>query len=110
MRPALALALLPAMAAPAAGADLPRVAGVVIAPGERVALFDLGSGGLRTVGVGDAVAGFRVGAIERSGVRLDRDGQTTTVHTGTARRAPPPADTGGGTFGLVLRSQPPVDD
>ncbi len=91
-------------------ADMPRLAGVVIAPGRRIALFDTGTGVLTPVDEGDEVTGYRVRSIGPGGVQLERDGLLTVLHTRAAAAAAEPVDTGGVTFGRVLRTQPPSDD
>ncbi len=90
--------------------ELPRLAGTVIAPGHRAALFDTGSGVMIPAGEGESVGGYVVRSIGRGGVRLERDGQTTMLRPSAAGAPPAPVDTGGATFGLVLRAQPRPDD
>lgn len=97
--------------ATAAAADgPPRLAGIVIAPSYRAALFDDGSGVIASSAEGETIGGYIVRSIGSGGVRIERNGQSMLL-VPTAADAPlTPIDTGGVTFGLVLRQQPPPDD
>lgn len=103
------LLLLLAAAAPAPDAP-PRLAGVVVTPDYRAALFERQGGGLETVQEGEAITGFAVRTIGRDGVVLERAGRTLTLQPGAPATGSPPADPGGVTFGVQIRPQGPPDD
>ena len=94
----------------AVASEMPRLAGVVIAPGERIALFDTGSGVLLTVDEGGVVAGYRVRLIDPSGVEIEQDGHVTLLHTSAMAGLAPPTTAVGTLFGQVPRTLPAPDD
>ncbi|GAC1348365.1 MAG: hypothetical protein NVSMB18_36310 [Acetobacteraceae bacterium] len=96
----------------AGGAELPRLAGMVVAPSHRVALFDAGSGLVTQAAEGDRVGDYTVRAIGPLGVRLERDGNSLMLLPVPSGAAPvaAPVDSGGVTFGLVLHPRGPADD
>jgi hypothetical protein len=96
----------------ARAADLPRLAGVVVSPHHRMALFEAGSGLVTQVAEGDRVDGYTVQAIGPGGVQLERDGSRVMLLPAPSGNAvvPKPIDTGGVTFGLVLHPHGPPDD
>ena len=94
----------------AVASEMPRLAGVVIAPGERIALFDTGSGVLLTVDEGGVVAGYRVRLIDRSGVEIEQNGQVTLLHTSAMAGLASPAAAVSTLLGQVPLTLPAPDD
>lgn len=61
-------------AAPSIAATLPRLSGILIGRGFRLALFAVGSGKTRIVAQGGRIAGYRIVAIDPASVVLDGAG------------------------------------
>ena len=108
MRWPVVAALLAASAARAG--ELPRLAGTVVSPSQRIALFQAGPGGALAVGIGEDVGGYVVREIGPGRVQLDRSDRHVTVSIGGAAAPSGPPDPGGVAFGLVLHRQGPADD
>jgi hypothetical protein len=111
-RRALAAALLLALgqmsgaAAQGAPAGLPRLTGIVVMPGRRIALFEGAA-----VQEGEQVAAYTVRTISADGVWLEGEGRSfALLPTPLGADARAPADTGGGTFGLVVNPPAPTPD
>ena len=99
------------LAAQTAGAsELPRLAGTLVSPGQRIALFQAGPGHAVAVGIGEDIGDYVVREIGPGQVRLDRAEHDIIVSIEGAVAPAPPVDAGGATFGLVLHHQGPPDD
>lgn len=103
-------AVLALLASAARAQDLPRLSGVIVSPGARVALFEDAPGRLTPVGEGEEVAGYAVRAIARGRVELERDGHRFTLELSGAAAQPALVDTGGVTFGLRVNPKEPAPD
>ena len=95
---------------PASASELPRLAGTLVGPGQRIALFQAGPGNAVAVGIGEGVGDYVVREIGPGQVRLDRADHDIIVSIEGAVAPVPPVDTGGATFGRVLHRQGPPDD
>ena len=102
----LALGQAPDAAAQGAPSGLPRLTGIMVAPGRRVALFEGAA-----VQEGEQVAAYTVRTISADGVWLEGEGRSfALLPTPLGADARAPADTGGGTFGLVVNPPAPTPD
>jgi len=102
----LALGQAPGAAAQGVPAGLPRLTGIVVVPGRRVALFE-GS----AVQEGERIAAYTVRTSSADGVWLEGEGRSfALLPTPLGADARAPADTGGGTFGLVVNPPAPAPD
>ena len=102
----LALGQAPGAAAQGVPAGLPRLTGIVVAPGRRVALFEGAA-----VQEGERIAAYTVRTISADGVWLEGEGRSfALLPTPLGADARAPADTGGGTFGLVVNPPAPAPD
>lgn len=92
-------------------AELPRLTGTLVGPGERTALFAAEPGGTVPVGVGEQIDGYVVRQIEPGRVQLDKADRRIVVSIEPlAAAAPPLPDPGRVTFGLVLHPPGPPDE
>ena len=107
MRCVLAAALLLG-AGRSSAAEVPRLTGTLIGPGERTALF-ADPGGTIPAAVGEHIGDYVVSGIEPGRVRLDKSGRQIVVSLEAAATAAAVPQSGA-TFGLVLRQQGPPDD
>ncbi len=89
-------------------AELPRLTGTLIGPGERTALF-ADPGGTIPAAVGEHIGDYVVSSIEPGRVRLDKSGRQIVVSLEAAAAAATVSQSGA-TFGLVLRQPGPADD
>lgn len=105
MKRVLAAALLLG-AGPGSAAELPRLAGTLIGPEERLALF-AEPGGTIPAAIGEHVGDYVVGDIEPGRVRLDKAGRQIVVSLEAAATT---VRQQGVTFGLILRQPGPADD
>ncbi len=92
-------------------AELPRLTGTLIGPGERTALF-AEPGGTVPAAIGEHIGDYVVSGIEPGRVRLDKSGRQIVVSLEAAAAAAAAAAVpqSGATFGLVLRQPGPADD
>ena len=116
MRPLLAAVLAALVPALAAAQDippgLPRLTGIVIGPAQRTAIFEAAAGQPSSVEEGGSIASYVVRLIRPNTVQVEAGGRSYTIAPaplGSAARAMP-ADTGGGTFGLVVNPPAPAPD
>ena len=105
----LLLLLLLLGAAPAL-ADPPRLRGIVTGGGDRVAVLGFTAGGTVPLREGEQAEGFTVRRILPDRVILDGEGQVLELRFEATQGAPPVADTGGVTFGLVVNPPAPAPD
>ncbi|MDP9097299.1 MAG: hypothetical protein M3N26_12230 [Pseudomonadota bacterium] len=92
-------------------AELPRLTGTLIGPGERTALFTAAPGGTVPVAVGEQIDGYVVSQIEPGRVQLDKADRRIVVSVEpVAASIRPVPDPGNVTFGLVLRRPGPPDE
>lgn len=91
-------------------ADVPRLTGTLIGPGERTALFAAEPGGTVPVVVGERIGDYVVSEIEPGRVQLDKPDRRIVVSVEAAAPSARAArDPGNVTFGLVLRQPGPAD-
>jgi hypothetical protein len=106
----LLVATLLLMASRSHAAELPRLTGTLIGPGERIALFVAEPGGTIQVVVGEHIGDYVVREIEPGRVQLDKADQHIVVSVAAAAiSAQAVRDPGNVTFGLVLRQPGPAD-
>lgn len=105
MRRVLAAALLLG-AGRSSAAEVPRLTGTLIGPGERTALF-AEAGGTIPAAIGEHIGDYVVSGIEPGRVRLDKSGQQIVVSLEAAAKT---VSQSGATFGLVLRQPGPADN
>lgn len=108
MRLSLAAALL-LVASGGQAAEVPRLTGTLVGPGDRTALFAAEPGGTVPVGVGERIGDYVVTEIEPGRVQLDKPDRQIVVSVEAAPAGRAARDPGSVTFGLVLRQPGPAD-
>ncbi|MGI4793676.1 MAG: hypothetical protein ACRYF2_07950 [Janthinobacterium lividum] len=87
-------------------AEVPRLTGTLIGPGERTALF-AEAGVTIPAAVGEHIGDYVVSGIEPGRVRLDKSGRQIVVSLEAAAKT---VNQSGATFGLALRQPGPADN